>query len=167
MFGVFSNPKCLNMKNDILFESAWFADSLPPPHPKKTVLVREGVAFPDGDYPGTCPFPGPYSWVEAETKGWADTGEMSSLCSLQVDPKSFPPAPPRRRKLNKQSQKTINHWQRYLDLKQPLKRECATILSWEKEITWWNNYRQTQTWSLGFKRLVPRILCTEELRLLE
>ena len=98
-----------------------------PPTQKKTVLVREGVAFPDGDYPGTCPFPGPYSWVEAETKGWADTGEMSSLCSLQVDPKSFPPAPPRRRKLNKQSQKTINHWQRYLDLKQPLKRDCATI----------------------------------------
>lgn len=48
MFGVFSNPKCLKVKNGIAFESARFADSLPTTT-RRTLAVMEGVASPDGD----------------------------------------------------------------------------------------------------------------------
>lgn len=49
MFGVFSNPKCLNMKSGNLFESARFTDS---PTPLRTLVIMKGVAYPDGDRAG-------------------------------------------------------------------------------------------------------------------
>lgn len=94
----------------------------------RTLVIMEGEAYLDV----TCDWLAgdmSHSWSSclghSRSQRLADTVEIPSRYSWRLTLKAVFFL--RCRKLNKQSQKTINHWQRHLDLKQPEKAECAAM----------------------------------------
>lgn len=94
MFGVSSNPKCLNVKSGNPCEPVRFADSPQPapqsPHKNRGSYMPGGGGGVVTGWLGTCHIPGHQALVGAEAKGWSPAVQISRPRSpfMKADTKS-------------------------------------------------------------------------------